>query len=119
MLKTYAHAVARAQEHAAVVANEICAFPAVSRCSETSILLEPANGFEPLTCALRVRFLRIYRNPRSLGSLKSLVILRSLRQRGNLKKHDGGECAPRVPQKKDRVRIADGQARRVLVVLVA
>ncbi len=38
----------------------------ICRVSETSIFLEPASGFEPLTCALQVRLRRIYHNPWSL-----------------------------------------------------
>ncbi len=67
-----------------------------SRCYRMNlILLEPANGFEPLTCAFR----GISHNPRSLQSLKILVISRPLRRRESTKTPDGGECAPRVPQK--------------------
>ena len=61
--------------------------------------MEPANGFEPLICALRVRSAGISRNPRSRQSLRTRKISRLLRLRGTTKT-PGGECAPRVPQRK-------------------
>jgi hypothetical protein len=59
--------------------------------------MEPANGFEPFTCALRVRLREISHNPGNLQSLKVPVKSRFLRQRGSLKISDGGKCTLRVP----------------------
>ena len=67
------------------------------------INMEPANGFEPLTCSLRVRLRQISHNPGILRSLKTLVKSRLLRRSVNPKNPDGGECAPRVPQRKDHL----------------
>jgi hypothetical protein len=60
----------------------------------------PANGFEPLTCTLRVRSRVIPHNPQSLQSLKIPMKSRLLRLKGIIKTLDGGECAPRMPQRK-------------------
>jgi len=68
--------------------------------------LEPANGFEPLTCAFRVRLLAVCHDPWTLLSLKIPIKSRLLRQRGSPKIPDGGERAPRVPQKGRRIPIA-------------
>ncbi len=59
---------------------------------------EPANGFEPLTCAFRVRLREIFRNPRSLLRLRIRKISRLLRLRRIPETPDDGKCAPRVPQ---------------------
>ena len=58
-----------------------------------------ARRGEPLTCALRVRLLTISRNPPSLRSLGTHIKPRLLRWMGSRKTPDGGECAPRVPQR--------------------
>jgi hypothetical protein len=73
--------------------------PVVLCLAETVDNMEPANGFEPLTCALRVRLLGISHNARSLRSLKIHEISRVLRLRRTTKIRDRGECAPRVPQR--------------------
>src|SRR5262249_11684791 len=75
---------------------------------ETAGNMEPANGFEPLTCALRVRLREISRNPGNLQSLKIAVKSRLLRQRGRLKIPDVGECAPRnAPRKRFLYRVRE------------
>ena len=61
--------------------------------------LEPVNGFQPLTCALRVRLLRISRKTSESLSLKIPIKVRLLRLKEIIKILDGGECAPRMPQK--------------------
>jgi hypothetical protein len=75
--------------------------------------MEPANGFEPLTCALRVRLREVSHHPRSFLSRRIRKMSRPLRPTGIPKTPDGGECAPRVPPRKDGVRIAEwaGQPR--------
>ncbi len=71
--------------------------------------MEPANGFEPLTCAFRVRLREISRRPWTLRSLKTRIEPSLRRRMGIPKNPDRGERAPRVPQRKDRVRIAEGR----------
>ncbi len=57
--------------------------------------MEPVNGFEPLTCAFRVRLLGISNSPWSLLGLKIPLKPRLLRRRGNPKIFDSGEGAPK------------------------
>ena len=72
--------------------------------------LGPANGFEPLTYALRVRLLPIPHNLRSLRSLNIRRITALLRRKGVSGIPDGGERAPRVAQRKDSRETAGHQA---------
>ena len=62
------------------------------------LTMEPANGFEPLTCAFRVRLREISRSPWTLRSLKTRIEPSLRRRMGIPKNPDRGERAPRVPQ---------------------
>ena len=81
-----------------------------------AISMVPANGFEPMPCALRVRLREVSHHPQSLLSRRIRKMSRPLRPTGIPKTPDGGECAPRVPQRKDRVRIADRPAASFVVL---